>query len=274
MIMCLSGSLWASDMELKPIAETYRDDLEELSLHLSEKGVPEEWFSSNINRDSFTFYPQIESYFSNMAENRVNRGEIDLKDYKQHFGVDLKIRKGIRFIEEHQEILTKVQQKNGIDYELIVAILGMETNFGEQRQRGNFYVFDTLVSQYLLLPRRQSFAVNELAALYTFSQITQKEIDYFIGSFAGASGWGQFIPTSLVAYFVSADGKDENIDIFSIEDTVFSIENYLAAHRLNGDTINYPETRRKAVFAYNRSEAYVKAVLYMYEEFKKYSIQG
>jgi len=243
--------------------------LTELSNRLEERGVPKEWFWEQIERDNFQFYSNMENFFLNMMEHRFDRGEIDLTDYKQHFGVERKIRLGRTFIEEHQELLNQIQERNGIDFELIVAIIGMETNFAEQRQRGNFYVFDSLVSQFLLIPRRENFAVNQIFELYIFMDKIGRDTDYFIGSFAGASGWAQFIPSSFNSFFISFEGNDELIDIYSIEDNLASIENYLFKHGLRESTIGSEQHRRNAVFAYNRNNAYVQAVLYIYEELKK-----
>ncbi len=265
LLICSVNTVFANS---EPIEE-YSNQLQELMTDLQERDVPQEWFLSNLERDNFTFYPRVEHFFNNMAENRVRRGEISVLDYKNFFGIEEKIRKGLIFIEEHYDILSEVQKINGIDFELVVSILGMETNFAQERQRGNFYVFDTLVSQYILLSNRRRFAVNELSALYRFSEKIDKDIDYFIGSFAGASGWGQFIPTSLEYYFKSIDGVDKNTDIFSIEDTLVSIDNYLALHRLNKNTMDSHEHRYNAVYAYNHSDAYVQAVLYMYKQLKK-----
>ncbi len=245
--------------------------LAELAEKLEGRGLPDDWFWENFVRDNFRFHANMESYFTNMTEHRYDRGEIDLTDYKKHFGVERKIELGCSFIAKHNDILRQIQERNGIDFELVVAILGMETNFAEQRQRGNFYVFDALVAQYLLVPRRENYAVNQLVGLHTFMEKTGHDIDYFIGSFAGASGWGQFIPASLNSFFISFDGDDTHIDIFSIEDNLASIENYLFQHGLNRSTMNSEKHRRNAVFAYNRNEAYVQAVLYIYEELKKRS---
>ncbi|MBW6516396.1 MAG: lytic murein transglycosylase [Candidatus Cloacimonetes bacterium] len=247
----------------------YAPKLTELASRLEERGIPKEWFWEQIERENFQFHANMENYFLNMAEHRFDRGEITVTDYKQHFGVERKIRLGRIFIEENKELLSQIKTRNGIDYEIMVAILGMETNFAEQRQRGNFYVFDALVSQYLLIPRRENYAVNQFVALYIFMDKINRDTDYFIGSFAGASGWGQFIPASLNSFFISFDGVDEHIDIFSIEDNLASIENYLHQHGLRESTMQSEQHRRNAVFAYNRNEAYVQAVLYIYEELKR-----
>lgn len=246
----------------------YAPKLAELAGRLEERGVPSYWFWNQIARETFRFHENIESSFHDMIEHRYSRGEIELSDYKQHFNVVRRAELGKTFVNEHRELLLRVEDRNGIDFELIVAILGIETNYARMRNRGNYYVFDALVSQYLLIPRRENFALNQLSALYIFIQRTGRDTDYFVGSYAGASGWGQFIPTSLNSFFISADGIDENIDIFSIEDTVFSIENYLNNHGLRRETMNSERHIRNAVFAYNRSNAYVEAVLFIYESLR------
>jgi len=268
-LFILSSSLAYPVDNLDEFMAAHGAKLAELAERLESRGLPDDWFWENFVRDGFRFHASMENYFTNMTEHRYDRGEIDLMDYKKHFGVERKIELGCSFIERHRDLLQQIEERNGIDYEIVVAILGMETNFAEQRQRGNFNVFDALVSQYLLVPRRENFAVNQLVGLHTFMEKTGHEIDYFVGSFAGASGWGQFIPTSLNSFFVSFDGDDTHIDIFSIEDNLASIENYLYQHGLNRSTMDSEKNRRNAVFAYNRNDAYVQAVLYIYEELKK-----
>ena len=269
-MLCLSSSLLVStEIDFR---DKYAQDIDNLKEILIERGVSIEWIYENLLDSSFQIYENIETYFTNLPEHRVDRGEMSVLDYKQRFDVDRRAERGLSFIEEHRGILDRLQQKNGIDYELVVAILGIETNFASQRHRGSFIVFDSLVSQYVLIPRRQRFAVNQLVALYEFSKLTNRERSYFTGSFAGATGWGQFIPTSLIAYFISSDGIAENTDIFSIEDTLFSIDNYLFLHNLNNQTMKSEKHLREAVFAYNRSNAYVEAVLYIYHELKKLRI--
>lgn len=147
----------------------------------------------------------------------------------------------------------------------------METNYARRKNMGKHYTFNAFVSQYLLYPRKRKFAKRQLVGLYKLTNKTKKDTFFYIGSYAGAVGWAQFIPTSALAYFVDANGIDSDIDLYSIEDCIFSIENYLYKHKLNGKTMKNYKNRYDAVFAYNRHSAYVRAVLYMYEEFKKWT---
>lgn len=243
------------------------DRLMELNRKLVEKGVAESWLYDSMILREFKLHSNIGNYFHNMAEHRVERKERDFNWYKRHFGLDLKIAMGENFLKRHIKTLRAVEDKNGLPYELVAAIIGMETNFADRRGRGSFYVFNTLVSQYLYVPKRERFAINQLAALYNFSEKTGRPVNYFIGSFAGASGWAQFIPSSFLYFFIDSAGDDHDIDIYSVEDCLFSIENYLymdEAGGLRAEMVGDEEALSKAIYSYNRSEAYVKAVIYIY----------
>jgi membrane-bound lytic murein transglycosylase B len=251
------------------VEEEYWETIEELNRKLIEKGLPPDWLSDNVNNEKFQIYHNVVRHFTNLPEHQVARGERDQAWYFRQFGVDAKIKKGAPFREKHQEALLSAEARNGIHYELLMAIMAIETDYANPRYLGEYYTFGTLVSQYLLLPRRQRFALNELVALYQFAEKTDKETYYFIGSFAGAAGWGQFIPSSMNRWFVNANDNFPETDIYSIEDTLHSISNYLNKNGLNANNIDRRDARFRAVRAYNQSDAYANAVLYMYDELRK-----
>ncbi len=248
----------------------YRSTIDSLRTVLIEKDIPPQWFDDLVAHENFKVYPSMNEYFERMAEHRVDHKQEKTFDwYLEFFGVPRKLEKARKFIEENRDVLERAEKRNGVHYELVVAILGMETNFAQNRHRGNFHTFNTLVSQYVLMPRRRNFAVREIVSLYQFSQRTERDIWEFIGSFAGAAGWGQFIPSSMQSFFIDSNGDEKDVDIFSLDDNIFSIENYLNKHGLNRKTIDKRQARYDAVYAYNHSDAYVRAVLYMYEHMKK-----
>lgn len=248
--------------------EEWWQKLDDLSFKLMQKGVPVDWFVNQVNHPDFKVYLSMKRYFTSMPEHRVQRGEVSLDAYMKNFGVDQKVLRGDEFIDKYQKVLEKAERKNGIHYELIMAILAIESDYGNPRFKGSFYTFPALVSQFLLLPRREHFAINELEALYKFSKITQKEPYHFIGSYAGAAGWGQFIPSSMNAFFLDSNNVFSDIDIYSLEDNIVSIENYLFKNGLSKKNIDNPESRYKAVYSYNHSDSYVKTVLYMYDQLR------
>ncbi|MCB5250767.1 MAG: lytic murein transglycosylase [Candidatus Cloacimonadales bacterium] len=255
----------ASNYQTSPEWWDYLDQLKE---KLSLRGVPEEWFESQVNHENFKVYLNMKRLFTRMPEHRAKRGEISTSDYLKNFGVEQKAKKAAPFINQYKSTLEKAEQRNGIHYEIILAILAIESDYGNPRQKGNFYTFPALVSQYMLLPWRERFAINELVALYEFSNYISKDSYHFIGSFAGAAGWGQFIPTSMKAYFIDSNDKPSDVDIYSIEDNIVSIENYLYKNGLSNKNIDNYKSRYNAVYSYNHSDYYVKAVLHIYDNLR------
>ena len=251
------------------IEEEYWKLIDDLNKLLIARGVPENWLATYVNHPEFRIYHSIVRHFTSLPEHQVSRGDRDQNWYMTHFGVNEKVRKGAEFRRQNRAALQAAERRHGIHYELLMSIMAIETDYANPRWRGNFYTFPTLVSQYVLLPRRQRFAVNELVALYQFSEKTNNDVYHFIGSFAGAAGWGQFIPTSLNAYFIDANDNFYDVDIFAIDDVLHSISNYLNQHGLSGRNMGNYQARFRAVRAYNHSDAYVRAVLYIYDELRK-----
>jgi membrane-bound lytic murein transglycosylase B len=242
----------------------------ELKQHLVMNGVPGKWFDEQLQEGTFQIYPTIDRYFKNSAEKQVDHDrKRDASWYFARLGVDAKIEKGKRFIEAHSDIFKKAEARHGIHQELVAAILGIETNFADHHERGKFYAFNSLVSQYIFTNRKK-FAVDEITALYRFSRTTGRSPQYFTSSYAGAIGWGQFLPSSLLEFFIDANGVPRDTDPFSLEDTIFSVENYLYGHNLSGRNINDYDAKYKAVFAYNHSDVYVQAVLFIYDGLRGY----
>ena len=237
---------------------------------LAANGVPESWFDEQMQHETFRLHSDINQYFQRSAEKLIDHDKkYDASWYFARLGVDVKIEKGKPFIEKHRDLFERAEAKNGIHKELIAAIIGIETNFADRHQRGKFYAFNVLVSQYLFT-RRSKFALRELTSLYKFSEKTSRPPQYFTSSYAGAIGWGQFIPSSLLSFFVDSNGLNDDIDPFSIEDTIFSVENYLYKNNLSGENIDNYESKYRAVFAYNHSDVYVKAVLFIYDGIRNY----
>lgn len=239
--------------------------IHELKQRLATNGVPNEWFDDQMDHYAFRLHPDMDQYFKKSAEKQTDRDKKRTVEwYFARLGVDAKIKKGKPFVEDNSDVLQRAEAKHGIHKELIAAIIGMETNFAERRYRGKFYVFNSLVSQYIFADR-EKFAVREIAALYRFSQKTDRSPWHFKSSYAGAIGWGQFIPSSLLSFFIDEHGINDDIDPFSIEDTICSIENYLYKNGLSGRSMSNRNSRYRAVYAYNHSDAYVQAVLHIYD---------
>ncbi len=248
--------------------EFYWEKIEELKKKLIQKGISEDWFKQSVNHAQYKTYYNMRRYFISMPEHRVSGNKKNQSWYDQYFGLDQKVVRGKEFLLNYKKVLLKAEQKNGIHYELIMAILSIESDFGNQAFKGTFYTFPALVSQYLTMPNREKFVLGELKSLHDMTKLINKDSYHFIGSFAGAAGWGQFIPSSMKTYFLDSNDDFNDLDIYSIEDNIFSIENYFYKNGLSGKNIGNYDDRYKAVFSYNHSDAYVKAVLKIYDQFR------
>lgn len=150
------------------------------------------------------------------------------KDYRPIFLTDKRIADGRAFLARHREALAQTEAATGVPAEFIVAILGVETSYGNIT--GRYRVLDALYTLGFHYPPRQAFFRSELAHLFALAQEEELDLAALQGSYAGAMGWGQFIPSSYRAYAKDGDG-DGRRDLFgSLPDVFASVANYFAAH--------------------------------------------
>jgi membrane-bound lytic murein transglycosylase B len=150
-------------------------------------------------------------------------------DYREIFLTPDRIDAGIDFYRQHRALLEKIGAQYGVAPEYIVAILGVETFYG--RNTGKYKVLDALVTLGLYYPPRAAFFRNELKTLLELpDNHLGGPLDTLTGSYAGAQGWGQFMPSSIRDYAVDEDG-DGRIDLQnSLPDILASVANYFAKH--------------------------------------------
>lgn len=149
--------------------------------------------------------------------------------YRPIFLTDARIDAGIAFYRQHRALLQQIADQYGVAPEYIVAILGVETFYG--RNTGRYKVLDALVTLGLYYPPRAKFFRGELKTLLELpDNRLAGPLDTLTGSYAGAQGWGQFMPSSIRDYAVDADG-DGRIDLKdSLPDIFASVANYFARH--------------------------------------------
>lgn len=158
------------------------------------------------------------------------------RDYRPIFITQSRIDGGQAFLATHRDALARVEGQYGVPAEIIVSIIGVETNYGSNT--GKYPVVDALYTLAFAYPRtgdpakadrensRQAFFRSELAQLFALGQDTGLDITTLTGSYAGAMGWGQFMPSSYRDYAVDGNG-DGKRDLFNSTDDVFaSIANY------------------------------------------------
>jgi membrane-bound lytic murein transglycosylase B len=151
------------------------------------------------------------------------------KDYRPIFLTDKRISDGIAFYREHRAMLEQIGKPYGVAPQYIVAIVGVETNYG--RITGKYKVLDALVTLGLYYPPRAKFFREQLKELLEMpDNHLAGPVDTLTGSYAGAQGWGQFMPTSIRDFAVDAD-QDGHIDLQnSLPDIFASVANYFAKH--------------------------------------------
>ena len=150
-------------------------------------------------------------------------------DYRPIFMTGKRIEDGIAFLHEHRAQLDPIAEKYGVPAELIVAIIGVETNYG--RITGKYRVLDALVTLAFYYPPRADFFRSELKQLFLLPGARfPQQLDQLMGSYAGAMGWGQFMPTSYAKYARDHDA-DGRIDLWNTKGDIFaSIANYFIGY--------------------------------------------
>lgn len=151
------------------------------------------------------------------------------KDYRPIFVNDRRIEDGSAFYKANRALLERIAGEYGVPAEIIVAILGVETNYG--RNAGHYRVLDALTTLAFYYPPRQDFFRDELKRLFLLrSPSFPYALEDLTGSYAGAMGWGQFMPSSIANFARDGDG-DGKIDLWnSLPDICASVANYFLAH--------------------------------------------
>ncbi len=192
-----------------------------------------------------------------------------------------------RFSKKWRTVLKNASEHFEVDKEVLIAILLVETGLGNVL--GKFpviSVFSSIIVEYASTSRKYSlltelspeqtyvlnrlsvkadWAYNELSALLTITQTTGQSPFRFRGSFAGAFGIPQFLPTSYIKWGYDSD-KNGTVNLFLIPDAVYSTANYLKAHGWKKGL--YRESNKDVIYRYNNSEIYVDTVLSIAKKIK------
>lgn len=161
------------------------------------------------------------------AERRLNWHE-----YRKIFLDEQRIAGGVEFWQQNQETLERAEKEYGVAPEVIVAIIGVETRYG--RVTGRHRVVDALMTLAFDYPPRASFFRKELTQFLLLAREEGKNPTSLTGSYAGAMGFGQFIPSSYRNYAVDFD-RDGVRDIWQNRtDAIGSVANYFSRHGWRG----------------------------------------
>ncbi len=151
------------------------------------------------------------------------------------------IREGKQKLEEHKALLDEVERQLGVEREIVVAIWGIETRYGSNE--GSFGLFQTLNTMFDAYPRRSDFYRKQLIHLLLLCRDNNVDPLSISGSYGGAFGQTQFIPSSFREYAVDFD-HDGRRDVWnSVPDVLASIANYLSRYGWRYGTPIYAELR-------------------------------
>ena len=166
--------------------------------------------------------------------------------YRSRFIDPIRIKAGVAFWQANRETLERAQTETGVPAQIIVGIIGVETIYGQQT--GTYRVMDALSTLAFDFPAahpkaasRAAFFLSELEAFLSLTQRTHTDPLALRGSYAGAMGMPQFMPSSWNKYAVDFDG-DSRIDLFnSPADVIGSVANYFKSfHWKPGMPTHYP----------------------------------
>ncbi|MBI6847860.1 lytic murein transglycosylase B [Pseudomonas syringae] len=150
------------------------------------------------------------------------------KEYRPMFITDTRIARGVDFWRQHEAALARAEQEYGVPAQIIVSIIGVETFFG--RNTGNYRVIDALSTLGFDYPPRAPFFRKELREFLLLAREQQVDPLTLKGSYAGAMGLPQFMPSSFRAYAVDFDG-DGHINIWTDpDDAIGSVASYFKRH--------------------------------------------
>ncbi|HEU4619376.1 MAG TPA: lytic murein transglycosylase B [Gammaproteobacteria bacterium] len=149
-------------------------------------------------------------------------------EYRKIFLTNERIGAGADFWMQHAAEVEAASERYGVAPEMLVAILGVETYFGQRM--GTYRVLDALGTLAFAYPPRSRFFASELESFLLMSREEGPAVLDAVGSYAGAMGAGQFIPSSFRAYAVDADGDGRRDVWHDWDDILGSVANYFEVH--------------------------------------------
>lgn len=169
--------------------------------------------------------------------------------YKDLFLTPQRVDAGIQYWRTNKKALEKAEKEYQVPAEIIVAIIGVETLYG--KHQGNYRVLDALTTLAFNYPKRSPFFTKELGEFLLLCREQGVPADKYLGSYAGAMGKPQFMPSSYRFYAVDFTGNGQRDLMNDDQDAIGSVANYFHKH---GWKMNKPVTQLASVngFAYKK----------------------
>jgi len=205
--------------------------------------------SISVSADNYTDHPKYEPFIAEMVkehnyDEKVLReilSQAERKDaileaiarpaekvkpwheYRDIFLTEKRVKAGKAFLKEHKATFDAVEEKYGVPREIIAAIIGVETFYG--RITGSYRVIDALATLGFDYPKRSLF-YRELKNYFLMVRDNNLDALEIKGSYAGAMGLGQFIPSSYISYAVDYDGDGKKDLWNNVDDAIASVAYY------------------------------------------------
>lgn len=260
----LRADIRGSDLARARAGELGHEDAVRLVLeHLHGSGVPESFVRTAFDDPATRIYPDIPPRFK--PGGPVEEAPYDR--YRKFFITEERIKAGAAFAKTHAALLSEVERRTGVDAAILVALVGVETFYGTKT--GTYPVFSALYTITLKVPARTKWASRELAEWLVLCRKNAVAPHSVKGSYAGAFGYFQFIPSSFNRLAVDFDG-DGRVAFDEWPDVLGSVGNYLKRSGWQpGGSLEKPAKNYWAIYAYNRSDNYVRVVVELRGEILK-----
>jgi len=162
------------------------------------------------------------------AISRPAEGVLTWAKYRKIFMTDKRISKGVQFWKDNKAWLVRAEKEYGVPAEVIVAIIGVETYYG--KRAGNYRILDALATLGFDYPPRAKFFRKQLKHYLLMVREEKLDIKKLTGSYAGAMGMPQFIPSSFRSYAIDFDGNGVRDFWNGSADSIGSVANYFKKH--------------------------------------------
>ena len=224
--------------------------------------IPDDFVRAAFKHKNIEIHSEISEKFARPYEKK------SWTDYRKIFVKESRIVAGVKFYKTNIKLVQEVAEKYKVDPFIVVTIAGVESNYGIHHSQ--YSVFNSLYSQIHDMPKRSKWATRELAEFLKYCYRDNLDPQEIGGSYAGAFGFGQFIPSSFTRYSVDFNGNGVR-EPYDWADVLGSIANYLRMNGYKANSKNYTKSGDiyKSVFAYNHADNYVMAVLELTEKIRE-----
>jgi membrane-bound lytic murein transglycosylase B len=281
MVLLTALSVWLLTTSPTLAAEAVEPYYRDLQERLVADGFDATWIAQIYSRPEIVFETKNVSLYFVHNESKLN--------YDQ-FASRKNLKNARRYMQEHAEALERAHKAYGVDPEVITAIILVETKLGTYL--GGNTIFNNLSTMavmsgsaqrrdiWIALPedrrieksafekkadRKSAWAYKELKSLLTYARREGLDPASINGSYAGAMGIAQFMPSNVLAY--AKDGnQDGRIDLFNHADAITSIASYLKHYGWKPGLTE--KAAGKVVYHYNHSKYYVNTVLKIFKLLK------